>query len=152
MRNSPKYERWNKKKIKEFHKELQKQFGFKGQLPYIFLEKKDKIYIASQGIDTINVERMNINTTGLYFAKREGSGIRLSIEGSQIIGSYCSKNILVLENPSSWMGGNDIETEMKLKGTVLVSHHKDFLGSGIYKNKRVINCVPKSRRTREEQS
>ncbi len=148
MKNSPTYERWNKKKIKEFHKILNKQFGFQGQLDYIFLEKKDKIYISSKEIDKTSLEKLNINTIGLYFATREGSGIRLSIEGSQVIGSECTENILELEDPTDWLQGKDIPTTKEFKGIVLIKYKKDFLGSGIYKEHRIINCVPKSRRVR----
>jgi len=146
MKNSPRYERWNNKKIKEFHKILKEQFGFQGKLDYVFLFKKDKIYIISKDLDKLSIDKLNINTSGLYIAKQEAAGIRLSIEGSQLIGPNCSKNILKLEDPTDWMQGNNASVNEKLKSNVLISYKKDFLGSGIYKKNKILNFIPKSRR------
>jgi len=146
MKNSPKYERWNNKKIKEFHKKLKEQFGFQEKLNYIFLSKKDKIYLVSKELDNFSLENMNINTIGLYIAKQELSGIRLSIEGSQLIGPKSTKNVLKLKDPTDWMQGKDIITDKNFKNIVIINHKKDFLGSGIYKKNKILNFIPKSRR------
>ena len=146
MQNYPKYEVWNNKQIKEFHKELKKQFGFEGKLDYVFLSNKDKIYIVSKDFEKLSLR--NINNAGLYIAKHDLGCLRLSIEGSQLIGPKCTKNILDLQDPADWMQGKEIATEKIFKNAVIIKFQNDFLGSGIYKNKRILNFIPKSRRIR----
>ena len=148
MINKPHYELWNRKKIKEFHKELKDQFGFDQKLDYVFLSNKEKIYIVSREYEKVNLENVKINNIGLYIAKNENSRIRVSIEGSQIIGPHCKKNILEVENTAEWMQGKDITTNMKFTGAVIIKYKTDFLGSGFYKEGKIFNCVPKARRIR----
>ena len=113
---------------------------------YLFFQKREKFYIISKKFKDLNIENLNLNSLGLYIAKKENTGIRLSIEGSQIIGPYCNKNILNLKNPNEWLQGKDITTNKKLKGFVIIKHKKDFLGSGYYKKNKILNFIPKSRR------
>jgi len=148
MQNYPKYNVWNSKQIKEFHKKLQNQFGFTGKLNYVFLSNKDKIYVISKDLNKISLENLNVNNIGSYIAKQEMSGIRLSIEGSQLIGPKCNKNILILNDPTEWMQGKEIITDQNFKNAVIIKYNNDFLGSGIYKNKKILNFIPKSRRIR----
>ena len=135
---------WNNKQIKKFHKVLEEQFGFKKKLDYTFISRKGKIYIISKKINEFPINYFH--TKGLYIAKEEASGIRLSIEGSQLIGPNCTKNILILDNFNEWMEGKDISTNNIFKNMVIIKYKNDFLGCGIYKNNTILNFVPKSRR------
>jgi len=104
MRNPYKnYKVLNKKQIKEFHQELKKQFNFEGKLDYNLFQKNDKIYIVSKALNKIQLEKLNLNSLGLYIAKKELYGIRLSIEGSQLIGPKSKKNILEVNDPKHWL-------------------------------------------------
>ena len=75
-------------------------------------------------------------------------GLRLSIEGSQILGKQATKNILEVtdEQAAQWFSGQDIQTESGLKGFVLVKHKQDFLGCGNLANRVLHNYLGKERR------
>ena len=139
----------NTREKKEIIETLEKQFHVKINLPYVFLmNKEEKIFLASKDIAHINFHALTINTIGLYFGKKEKDGIRLSIEGSQIIGKEAQKNVLALtqEEMMLWFKGKDIVKESTFHGYVLLKHEKDFLGCGKYKEGRILNYVEKGRR------
>ncbi|MEK6826500.1 MAG: hypothetical protein AABX90_02635 [Nanoarchaeota archaeon] len=143
---SPNYKKLNSKEIKVFLKTLNNQFGFTGELSYLFFQKKDKIYILSKAFGSINPENFNINSRGLYIATTESSGIRLSIEGSQLIGPRSNKNIINLDSPDEWLQGKDIENKHNLKSYAIIKYKDDFIGCGFCKKDKILNYIPKSRR------
>src|SRR3989344_2674618 len=128
-------------------KQLESQFGFNKKLDYnFFINEKKRIFIFNKNLE-INFSKIRINSLGLYFANIE-SELRLSIEGSQIIGPYSKKNVLELNEKDleSWIYGNDIETSKVFQGFVIIQNNKDFYGTGKYKNGIILNHVPKERR------
>ena len=139
----------SKTEVKKVLRQLNKQFEIKDlKLDYIFLKsEKDRIFIVNKDFGEVDVE--NINTVGLYIAKVEKDGIRLSIEGSQIFGAKASKNVLVLDKPDEWLLGNNIGVKVGLKGYVIVKCGEDFLGCGKIVKGKLHNFVPKSRRISE---
>jgi len=139
----------SKKEIKKILRQLDKQFGV-GTLDYIFIKSdKDKIFIVNKEFGEIDIKDFNINTMGIYVMKQEKDGIRLSIEGSQIIGLKAKKNVLVLDDCEDWMKGMNVNVNTKLKGYVTVKSGEDFLGCGRVVNGKLINYIPKSRRILE---
>ena len=89
---------------------------------------------------------------GLYIGKIESGEIRLSIEGSQLIGPTAKKNVLEITEKQvrNWLRGQNLETNSKQKAFVILKHKKDFLGSGKMKKGKVINSVPKIRRIKSQ--
>ncbi|MBS3072265.1 hypothetical protein J4477_00320, partial [Candidatus Pacearchaeota archaeon] len=81
----------------------------------------------------------------LYFLKKERDGLRLSIEGSQLI--KAKKNIVQLTKSQSenWMKGDDIEIDGN-SGYVIVQQKNDILGCGNLRNNILRNMIPKERR------
>ena len=97
----------------------------------------------------IELSRLRLNSVGMYFCENDGKGIRLSIEGSQLIGPKATKNVIELndEETKNWFKGEDLEKEYKdCNGFVILKHNNDFLGTGKYANGRILNYVGKSRR------
>ncbi len=139
----------NKKEIKKLLAMIEKQWGFKDELDYAFLEsEKGKIYIANKEIFDLDLSKVNVNSYGLYFAEIR-NGIRLSIEGSQIIGKKAAKNIVELNDKEAkeWMSGVDIDKKVDAEGFIILKHGSDFLGTGkITADGRILNFVPKTRR------
>ncbi len=136
----------NSREKKALYKQLEEQFGVTEKLPYLFLENtKDKIFLLSPDFANLNVNNLNVNNKGLYFAKKERDGLRLSIEGAQLIKP--KKNIISLNDKEShlWMMGKDVPMEGH-KGYVIVKFNNDILGCGILKNNILRNMVPKERR------
>lgn len=138
----------NNKEVKKILKELKEVYGSEEKLDYVFFKSsRDKIYVLSKKYGELNEENLRINNLGMYFAKIEKDGVRLSIDGAQMI--KAKKNVLdVAEDElEKWLQGEDLEVgEKKLKGYVVVKFKKDVYGVGKYKEGRVINFVPKERR------
>jgi len=139
----------NSKEIKAILKQIEAQWGAKLRLNYVFLQNsQNKVYIVNRDISKLNLDNLRINSIGLYFCELSKVGIRLSIEGSQIVGPKASKNILEIDKEQSeqWLRGQDLPAEGNHKGFVLIKHRNDFSGTGLFKNGQVLNFVGKERR------
>ena len=138
----------NRKQIKEILNKLKELYSIKElKLDYIFFKNsKGKIFLLSNKFKDFENE-IHINSLGLYFAtiNRE---IRLSIEGSQLIGKKAKKNILELSGGQlrKWLMGEDIEIKSKGKGFFLIKNKGDFFGNGKVIDNKLLNFVPKDRR------
>lgn len=139
----------NKKQTKEILNLIKKQFNAEFKSDFAFLKnEKGKIYLINKDISKINLEKLRINSLGLYFAETRNNEIRLSIEGSQLIGPSAKKNILELDEKQvkEWMQGNDLEIKGNYKGFLLIKHNNDFLGCGKARDGKLFNYVGKARR------
>ncbi len=129
--------------------ELIKEFKADIKLDYIFLKNNEgKIFLLSNDFSKINTERLRINNLGLYFGKIENNEIRLTIEGSQIVGPKSKKAVELDEKQvNSWISGGDIKISNE-EGSyfVILKHKNDYLGCGRFKNGIILNFIPKERR------
>lgn len=137
-----------KKKITEM---IGAQWGFRRKLDYAYLmNRKNKIFLVNPAIDRIeDPKKLNIDSAGMYFGELPNENeIRLSIEGSQIIGPHAKKNIVELEEEEArlWMTGQDLDKETDCRGFVIIKSGTDFLGAGKAKEGKILNYVPKTRR------
>lgn len=123
----------------------------------ILQSSKNKIYLLSRDFAKVDDKKLRIDSAGLYFGEiMKNDELRLSIEGSQLIGPIAKKNVVELDDEETrlWLRGDDIEKELKTKGFVILkSRNKetgryDFVGCGKYKaeEKKILNYVPKTRR------
>jgi NOL1/NOP2/fmu family ribosome biogenesis protein len=139
----------NAKERKKILQMLKAQYGFGGELDYEFLmNEKNKIFIVTKDIKKINIEDIRINTIGLYIGELHGDEIRLSIEGSQMIGPQAKNNIIEISDKDAvnWMKGQELHSDYPSTKFVIIKHNDDFLGCGKIKEKRVLNYIPKTRR------
>jgi NOL1/NOP2/fmu family ribosome biogenesis protein len=139
----------NKKQIKEILALIKQQWNADIDLDYAFLkDKDDKIFIINKEFAELDLTKLRINNIGLYFAQKMIDGLRLSIEGSQIIGPKAKKNILELNKKQTkeWFQGNDIEVKTEMQNYVILKHESDFLGTGKIKENKILNYIPKARR------
>jgi len=131
---------------------LEEQFGFTGKLEYIFLiNAKEKVYVVSKDIGNIELDKLRIDTIGLYFGTLHDNEIRLTIEGSQLIGPYAKKNILELNQGQvrQYVKGYDVALETQLApGYYLIKSGEDFLGTAKYTGEKLLTFVSKARRLR----
>ena len=138
------------KEIKEILKLIENQWDAKLKLDYGFLKNnKNRVFIVSKDISKIDFSKLRLNSVGMYFCEIDNKGIRLSIEGSQIIGPKATKNIVELdeEETKKWFKGEDLEEECKdCSGFVVLKYKNDYLGTGKYANGKILNYVGKSRR------
>ena len=139
----------NNKEIKETLNLIEKQWDAKLKLDYAFLKtEKDKIYLVNKDISKVDLGKLRINTIGLYFAEAKDNNVRLSIEGSQIIGPKAKKNILELNEKEvkEWMRGNDLEMEVDFSGFLIIKYNNDYLGCGKLRNGKLLNFIGKASR------
>lgn len=152
----------NSREIKEILELIEEQWGAKLKLDCGFLKNnKNRIFIVSKDISKIDTSKLRINSIGMYFCETDAQGIRLSIEGSQLIGPSTIKNVAEIneEYAKKWLKGEDLKKECKdCSGFVILkSINKknlleeiffaaDFLGTGKYKDGKILNYVGKSRR------
>jgi len=87
----------NKKEIKNILDLIRKQWDCDAKLDYVFsMNEKGKIYIVNREISEIDLSKLRISSIGLYFGTLvEGSSLRLSIEGSQLVGPKAKKNVFL---------------------------------------------------------
>ena len=140
----------NSREIKEIYKQIEKQWGAEVKLECGFLRNsKNRIFIINKGISKIDFSKLRLNSAGMYFCEIDGKGIRLSIEGSQIIGAKAAKNVVEVsdEETRKWFKGEDLEKECRdCKGFVILRNKNDFMGTGKYSNGKILNYVGKTRR------
>lgn len=107
------------------------------------------IFLISRDIEKIELEKLRINSLGLYFGQLRNDELRLSIEGSQLLGRFAKKNVAELNSDEmrQWVKGEEIAKELPdCSGFVIIRHNGDFLGSGKYKEGKILNYFPKARR------
>lgn len=139
----------NNKEIRKLKEILLEQFGFNGELDYAFLRNKEgRIFLLSRDFARLNTKGLRIDSLGLYFGKVERGEIRLSIDGSQIIGAFCTKNVLEISDDEMlfWMAGDNLELDKNLFGVYIIRNNKDYLGCGKASDGKLYNFVPKVRR------
>lgn len=143
----------NTREVKKILDWLKEHYGIKElKIDKVFLKSaKDKIYLVSRKVSELETKNLRINLVGMYFAKEEKNGIRLSIEGSQIIGPKATKNVIELgeQQVSNWIKGQDISCDADAEGFVIIKNGKDFYGVGNCKEGKVLNYVPKERRIKK---
>jgi NOL1/NOP2/fmu family ribosome biogenesis protein len=139
----------NGKKVKEILSLISEQWGCDWKTDLVFLlSSNDKINVISRDLEKLDTDKIKIDALGMYFAAIENGELRLSIEGSQIIGPLAEHNVVELtdEETKKWVSGEDLEKETDWTRFVLIKHNKDFLGTGRVKDKKILNYFPKSRR------
>ena len=130
---------------------LKAQWGYHRKLPFALLQSNaDRLYGITLDFARVDPKTINIDAAGLYFGELRHGELRLSIEGSQLIGPYAQTNIVELSPAQmrQWLKGEDIPWTGTEKGFVLLRCGTDFLGSGKYKvdEGMILNFVPKARR------
>lgn len=146
----------NSKKRKQVVQQLQQQFGcddvFEG---YAFLlnENRGKLYLVRQEVASLDLAGVRVDTMGMYIgAIMNDNSIRLSIEGSQLIGPSATKHVLNIndEQAHDWVRGEDIPCVTENKAIHIVKHNNDFLGCGKPVKDTLHNYVPKTRYVRSK--
>lgn len=140
----------NSKQQKEIWAKIETQWGIDNKPEGVLLENnKDKVYLVTRDFEKILDQNLRIDTVGLYIAtKPNDNEIRLSIEGTQLLGQEAKKNIIILTNEETrlWLKGESVETKKEGAGFQIVKHNDDFLGCGKLKNNELLNFMPKTRR------
>lgn len=148
------FEYLNSKDVKRLNLLIEKRFGTAFSTQYMFLQNTEgKVYLINKEAATLPYDNLRVNNIGLYVAQVERDVVRLSIEGSQILGKTAKKNIVVLNDKqvNEWIRGEDVilTDEQKIdleRGFVIIKHKNDFYGSGRLDETKLTNFVSKPRR------
>ncbi len=149
----------NSKERKEFHRLLEQYYGVDEDLDGALLrnDKKEKFYLFSKDLAFFDTEGLNIDAMGVYIGALAKGRLRLTIEGSQMIGPKATKNTVALtkEEADAWLAGGNIPLDILdadvsdiPDGTfLLVRHGEDWIGCGRKSDQFLYNYVPKTRHT-----
>ena len=152
-------DRWdilNKKKTEDFHDLMDAQWGahIPGDYQYLF-SGQDKLYIVHKDVAKIDFRKLRIDSMGLYVGEYRKKQLRLSIEGSQLVGPKATKNVVTVDKDGAikWLRGEDLIVEDYTPlgketptGFVIIRWNDDYLGTGKMKDGAILNHVPKARR------
>src|SRR3989344_2096365 len=119
------YHIMNSKEVSHIQEMLKSEFGFEEPLNYVFLvSNKEKVYIVNRETASADLKGIGISSLGMYFADTNKEGIRLSIEGSQIVGKKATKNIFEATEKEAreWLQGMEISRTEGMSGSVLIKH------------------------------
>lgn len=139
---------------------VNEQYGTNLTLDYYFLihERDKNIFIVSRSVADIDLESLRVNSLGSYFGELndDETVVRLSIEGTQIIGPCATKNVLTLDKETfkRWAKGEQMpltselqEATQYLSGYLIIKNELgDFMGCARVKNNELLNFTPKNRR------
>jgi len=139
---------------------VNEQYGCDVSLDYYFIihERERSIFIVSREVAQIDLEALRVNSLGSYFCEEndDSTVVRLSIEGSQIVGPLATKNTLTLADDEYklWAKGTELKLTPELQerlthtqGYVLIKNTRgDFYGTARAKNDSLLNFTPKNRR------
>src|SRR3989344_1609727 len=145
-----------KNETQEILEKLQDQFGV-NEIPGILLRiGQERIFLYQGSLSEKEIKEIEntiyIERLGVYFAKEQEDGIRLSIEGAQILKEQINKNIFEIndEQLDSWMKGNELNISLGKRCFVIMKYKDDFLGTGKASENKITNFIPKSRRLKNK--
>ncbi|MCS7129810.1 MAG: hypothetical protein NZ872_00135 [Archaeoglobaceae archaeon] len=121
---------------------IREQFGAEVELCF-YVGGRGKVYAYKECEFSIRGKNK-----GIYFGKIEKDGLRLSIEGSFIVGRFAKKGVLEIHEREAidWLNGKDLKSDYK--GYCILRWGEYFLGCGKGNGKVIKNYVPKDRRLR----
>ncbi|NJE10366.1 hypothetical protein [Thermococcus sp. MAR1] len=128
---------------------LLENYGYAPDLLYEIRGRYHKVYAWKP----CPLEIRGPDRNGVYFGRIESDGIRLSIEGSFLVGPKATKNVVELDDERArlYLAGESVEIEDKnLHGWVIVKWRSYYLGSAKAKAGKLINYVPRERRLKLE--
>lgn len=132
---------------------IESQFGVKPLLGCRLLQSgQHRIRIITQDAYELVSQIPRVEVAGLYMGERGPNGIRLSLDGAQLIGPQAVRQVLVLkqEQAEAWLRGESIDVEDSRSGYVIVAHEADVLGCGSLSRGRLHNFLPKDRRPQKQ--
>ncbi|MFP4117675.1 MAG: methyltransferase RsmF C-terminal domain-like protein [Candidatus Woesearchaeota archaeon] len=142
----------NSKDKKHLFQMMREQWGTETEVlrDLVFIRKPSgKIFICNKDAAMMEQDmKVRIYSLGNYFGKEEKDSLRVSIEGSQLIGRHSDKNVLELDDAKikEWIKGEDVDVPDDHDGFCLVKQGKDFFGCGNEKRGKLLNHIPKARR------
>ena len=131
--------------------QLNEQYGIEEMQHLLLRFGKEKIRAFSGSLSSDELLTLDmylrIETAGVYIAKQQEDGIRLTIDGISLFRGQITKNILDLNEEQSleWFKGNDllIQSDNNFK---ILRYKDELIGCGKSTGERIVNFMPKERR------
>ncbi|MBD3313768.1 hypothetical protein GF345_04970 [Candidatus Woesearchaeota archaeon] len=141
----------NTREKKAILKSIKEQWDADLKTDLVFLlSSKFKLYLMNKDFSTLDETKLHIDKMGMYFGEvMKNKEVRLSIEGSQIVGPVAKKNVLDISDGETkiWLHGHNLFRKViKESGFVIIKNNDDFMGCGKVKQGEILNYVPKTRR------
>ena len=140
-------------KKKKIVKEFSENFGV-DKVDGLFLQfGKEKLRVYNGSLskeELIDLDRnVKVENIGLYLAKSQSDGFRLSLDGCDLLKDRINKGILEISDGDAekWFKGNDLEISEDVGFKVLMNRG-DFIGCGKSTGEKISNSLPKERRVR----
>jgi len=139
-----------------FINKLRKQFGIEDIKGNLLKRGKERVFLFEGNLEKKEIDQLSkatfIERIGVYLGKEEEMGIRLSIEGSQILKNEIKNNIIELtkEEMQTWMMGHEVLRKNDFTGFAIIKYKDDMLGTGKASEKKITNFIPKSRRLKDK--
>lgn len=146
----------NTREIKHIRELLIEDFGYFPEDEFVFLQNsQNKIFIVNRDLEKLNLQNLVIDKIGFYFGEFKEHKIRLSKEGAQFLflkakeSQSSLRNIVELtsEETKTYFQGQDLDKDLGTENRplILVFNHQ-CLGSARYKEKKILNFLPKIHR------
>jgi NOL1/NOP2/fmu family ribosome biogenesis protein len=146
----------NSKETKQIYELLEAQYGYTGKLDAVFMlsEKKQRIYLFTRDLAKMDISRLRVDSMGLYFGTLFEGKLRLTIDGSQLIGPGCAKNVLEVSKKEmqTWLMGEKLllsqlehQPEEQPTDYVILRYNGHYLGCGKIGGDLILNYIPKTR-------
>ncbi|MBI3051300.1 hypothetical protein HYY74_02480 [Candidatus Woesearchaeota archaeon] len=141
----------NSREVRGIASIVERQWGARLPDSAFLINSRNKLHLISRDVGRLDLQNLRVNSAGLYFGELKDEAIRLSIEGSQLLGPSASKNVVEIsgEEMRQWLRGEDLMKDCPgCSGFVILRRNSDYLGCGRYANGRIKNFVPKTRRVK----
>ena len=146
---------FTKQETKDILSKLKGQFGIESIDGTIARIGQERLFLFRGSLTDKQIQDMEeeivIERIGVYFAKEQHDGIRLSIEGAHLLKEQITKNIFEIndEQVESWMKGQELNISTGKNGFFIIKNNNDLLGTGKASENKITNFIPKNRRLRE---
>jgi NOL1/NOP2/fmu family ribosome biogenesis protein len=146
----------NKQETDEILESLEKQFGITKIDGIILKIGQERIFLYQGSLSVNQIKELErevpIERIGVYFAKMQDGGIRLSIEGTHIFKDQIKKNFFIMNDAQliDWMHGSELLVNSEKKGFLVMKHKEDLLGTGKASAEKITNFIPKTRRLKNK--
>ncbi len=98
----------------------------------LFQERRGRYYLINHELDALELGTLRIDAMGLYVFAETPDGLRLSVEGSQLLGPSATRHVLTITRDEfhAWMLGNDLQRTLPDHTFYLITNGTDFCGCG----------------------
>ena len=131
--------------------QLENQFNIRS-LPFLILQfGKEKYRLFSGSLSKEDLQlldrELRIENIGLYFAKQQADGLRLTLDSLTLFKPQITKNILPINKQHSlkWLQGQDLDIQSDNNFKIL-EYNNELIGCGKSTGERITNSIPKERR------